>query len=112
MEYLLSGTAFLIALTAVWLASNSTKSMTAHFNTFIENHIKGLKQELGTTNEDLKALTFRVADIEKDKTIEDEQRDMVDKIESLQKQLEGLNNRLPQGPQRQTVQSGPTRKKG
>ena len=104
MEYLLSGTAFLISLAAVWFASNSTKNMTAYFNEFLETNIKTLRSDLGNTEKALKALTTRILRIEKDQSINDELKGLSEQIEALQKDVAEINDRLPKAPKRQSAQ--------
>jgi|GEM_PF-3549703 len=110
MEYLLSGTAFLMALASVWFVSHSSKNLNAYFNEFLEINIKSLRQELGTAKKEIKDLSYRIIDIQNDRSHKDEQKELLAKIESLQIEVETLNNKLPKGPKRQTAHSNRNKK--
>ncbi|MEQ8196172.1 MAG: hypothetical protein RIB59_16945 [Rhodospirillales bacterium] len=96
MEILLSATAFLIAMTSLWFASHALRKMDTQFTEFIENNIKGVKNEVAMLNQAVASLTSRLLKIEKDRTLHDKQEEILKKIEAIK----GTINELQQTAQR------------
>ncbi len=101
MAILLSVTAFMIALTAVWFSSHSMRKMDSHFNEFLKSNINVVRVEIANTAKALEKLMHRVSKIETNKTEENAIREIVKKLEALQSDILKIEDKLPKGPKRQ-----------